>query len=169
MLPFCKTSTNTAQPVSVNLCMCPTYYDGYLNTFILLCFVLQTIVPWDPHLETDFLSKSLGFTVKKAVDNLDDPRMAREWQLYEEMLRASKDSLEKRGEDEEARLETVVGKERAKTFRNCKAFHDFFENVCKQAEVAKRFIYLQMIYAVSNNIHETAGTFSQLDGNVQYV
>lgn len=94
-----------------------------------MCFVLQTIVPWDPHLETDFLSKSLGFTMKKAVDNLDDPRVAREWQLYEEMLRASKDSLDKRGEDEEARLETVVGRERAKAFKNCKAYNISFLNV----------------------------------------
>lgn len=91
-----------------------------------MCFVLQIIIPWDSRLEPDFLSKSLGFAMKKAVGNLDDPRVARELQLYQEMLKASKDSLEKRGEDEEARLETVVGKERAQVFKNCKTLHVFF-------------------------------------------
>ncbi|XP_026314317.1 uncharacterized protein LOC113226027 [Hyposmocoma kahamanoa] len=77
-----------------------------------------TIVPRNSHLEPEFLSKSLGLAMKKTVDDPDDPRVAKEWQLYQEMLKASKDSLEKRGEDEEARLETVLGRERAKAFKN---------------------------------------------------
>lgn len=69
--------------------------------------------------------------MKKTADNLDDPRVAREWQLYQEMLKASKDSLERRGEDEEARLETVVGRERANAFKNCKLLDVFLEKVSK--------------------------------------
>lgn len=55
--------------------------------------------------------------------DLDDTRVTREWELYQEMLKASKESLGKHREDEEARLDTVIGRERAKAFKSCKAFH----------------------------------------------
>ncbi|XP_049879343.1 uncharacterized protein LOC126376171, partial [Pectinophora gossypiella] len=58
------------------------------------------------------LSKSLGYSLKRSR-TLEDPELSREYlDLYQEMLKASRESYEK-VDQEEAKLETIVGWEKA--------------------------------------------------------
>lgn len=66
--------------------------------------------------DTDYnipLSKSLGYSVKEKIDTLRDSRLSQEYmELYNDMLKASQESLEKFDEEEESKLVKIVGREK---------------------------------------------------------